>query len=78
MGIFFDITKILELLGPIMLATFLIVLLLFIIITMILRYHWKKYGVSEEKMRRVYRIYMRISLAFFAVMITSMIAYYIV
>ena len=50
-----------ELISKIISGWFAFLLIFFGIITLILNYHWKQYGITEKTMKRLRRIYYSVS-----------------
>lgn len=73
----FDTQKLLDFIGPVMLIAAAVVAVTFAIASIVLNYHWKKYGVREESIKRVRKYYVCPSAGFFVIMIGAVIVYYI-
>jgi len=72
-----DFEKLTEVLGPLMLLILGVLFVIAILGTVVLNYHWKKYGVREASIKRVRGIYLSISCALFLVMAASVAVYYV-
>ncbi|MBZ1345392.1 MAG: hypothetical protein KY055_02030 [Candidatus Nealsonbacteria bacterium] len=57
-------------------VAFLISLVLGIIISIIFNYHWTRYGIGQEKIKKVRKIFFGVSFIFLTVMIVSIIIYF--
>ncbi len=49
-----------------------LVMLFFFVMTAILRYHWRKYGVDEAKITSIRRVYTAVSVTLIGLIITSL------
>lgn len=65
-----------QFLGPSMLIGLALLSLIFIVVSIVLRYHWKKYGVSDAMMVRVERYYLIAAGVCFGIMIIALAIYY--
>ncbi len=72
-----DFEKIVGFLGPFMLILFSVLFVIAVLGTVVLNYHWQKYGVQGASIKRVRKIYLGVSGALFLVMAGSVAAYYI-
>ncbi len=69
-------TPVYQIISIILPIAFLITLVLGIIISIIFNYHWTRYGVRQEKIKRVRKIFFSVSFVFLTVMIVSIIIYF--
>ena len=60
-------------LGPVIWISFLAVAAFFGIISVILNYHWTRYGVRKERIRLIRQIYFGVSIALFAALTTVLV-----
>lgn len=66
-----EITQILHILTPI---AFLVLFLFFIVLSIILNYHWTRYGVAKKSIGKIRLWYFGFSLILFFIMAISLIA----
>ena len=45
--------------------------ILFVVISIVLNYHWTRYGTKESSIKRIKRIYVGVSAALFTVMVAA-------
>ncbi|MBT9169087.1 MAG: hypothetical protein DDT19_02439 [Syntrophomonadaceae bacterium] len=64
-----------QIINVVVVLTLIAVVVSFIIISVVLNYHWSRYGISADKIKRVKRIYFGISAVFIAIMAVSFIIF---
>lgn len=56
---------------------FLVIILIFIVVSVALTYHWKNYNVDSKVVRRIKRVYFWVSGVFLLAMLVSVISYWL-
>lgn len=56
-------------------VAFVVILALFSIATIALRYHWKNYDIDENRGKRIMRIYVLVSVVLILIMLVAAITY---
>jgi hypothetical protein len=54
---------------------FIVVLAIFFVATVALRYHWKNYDIDENRGKRIMRIYILVSAILISIMLVAAITY---
>lgn len=54
---------------------FLVIVLVFVVISVALTYHWKNYNVNSVLVRRLRRVYFWVSGIFLAAMVIALVSY---
>ena len=56
---------------------FLVIILIFIVVSAALTYHWKNYNVDSKVVRQIKRVYFWVSGVFLLAMLVSVISYWL-
>lgn len=56
---------------------FLVIILIFIVVSVALTYHWKNYNVDSKVVRRIKRVYFWVSGVFLLAMLVGVISYWL-
>ncbi|MBI2013905.1 MAG: hypothetical protein HYS87_03710 [Candidatus Colwellbacteria bacterium] len=67
-----------EFISKAMAVWFLVVMAIFGILTGIMNFHWKQYGVSEKSFKKLKTIYYNTSITLFGIMIVTILVYYLI